>query len=45
MHLNFSAGVVVVRGRDVIAAFEQAINAFSRPVDPAIEAGSQQVRC
>lgn len=43
VHLNFTAGVVVVRGRDVISAFEQAISAFSRPVDPSIETGSQQV--
>ena len=35
--------VVVVKRKAVIEAFERAIHAFSRPVDPELETGPQQV--
>ncbi len=44
VHLNFTCNVVLVRRRAVVDTFERAIAAFSRPVDPAIETGMQQVR-
>lgn len=43
VHLNFTCNVVLVRRRAVVDTFERAIAAFSRPVDPAIETGMQQV--
>jgi len=43
VHLNFSCNVVQVRKQSVVAAFERAIHTFSRPVDPDIETGAQQV--
>ena len=43
VHLNFTCQVVVVQAKSVIHTFEKAIHAFSRPVDPEIETGTQQV--
>lgn len=43
VHMNFSCNVVVVKRKAVIQAFERAIHLFSRPTDPAIESGAQQV--
>ncbi|KXZ55672.1 hypothetical protein GPECTOR_2g1222 [Gonium pectorale] len=39
VHLNFSCNVVRVARRSVVDAFERAIAAFSRPVDPAVATG------
>lgn len=44
VHLNFTCNVVLIKRRDVMDTFERAIAAFSRPVDPAIPTGVQQVR-
>ena len=43
VHLNFSANVVVLQKGAVLGAFERAITAFSRPLDPEVEGGHQQV--
>ncbi|MEW5314243.1 MAG: hypothetical protein WDW38_005754 [Sanguina aurantia] len=43
VHLNFSCNVVVVKRKAVVQAFERAIHLFSRPTDPALESGAQQV--
>lgn len=43
VHLNLTCQVVLVKKRSVMAAFERAIHVFSRPVDPEIESGAQQV--
>ena len=42
--LNFSCNVVAVQKAEVLAAYERAVAAFSRPVDPDFETGAQQVR-
>ena len=44
VHLNFSCNVIVTRRDKVLRTFERAIHAFSRPVDPEIQTGVQQVR-
>ncbi len=43
VHLNFSCNVVVTRSTALAGVFERALHVFSRPVDPAIEMGAQQV--
>ncbi|KAG2501680.1 hypothetical protein HYH03_000182 [Edaphochlamys debaryana] len=43
VHLNFTCNVVLIKRRNVMDAFERAIAAFSRPVDPALATGMQQV--
>ncbi|KAG2435642.1 hypothetical protein HXX76_006844 [Chlamydomonas incerta] len=43
VHLNFTCNVVLVKRRNVVDAFERAIAAFSRPVDPSVATGLQQV--
>jgi hypothetical protein len=43
VHLNFSCNVVVVKRKAVMTAFEHALHVFSRPVDPEVEMGAQQV--
>jgi hypothetical protein len=43
VRLNFSANVVVVARAEVLETYERAVAAFSRPVDPDHEAGTQQV--
>ncbi|GAX80726.1 hypothetical protein CEUSTIGMA_g8161.t1 [Chlamydomonas eustigma] len=43
VHLNFTCRVMVIQKRAVMATFERAIHAFSRPVDPHIETGAHQV--
>lgn len=43
VHYNFTCNVVLIRKRLVVDTFERATAAFSRPVDPAIETGAQQV--
>ncbi|GFR52074.1 hypothetical protein Agub_g14597, partial [Astrephomene gubernaculifera] len=43
VHLNFSCNVVLVRRRAVVDTLERAIAAFSRPVDPGLVTGVQQV--
>jgi hypothetical protein len=44
VRLNFSCNVVVVQKGEVLETYERAVNAFSRPVDPDFETGTQQVR-
>lgn len=44
VHLNMSCNVVVIQKGDVLAVFERAISAFSRPTDPDYVEGDQQVR-
>lgn len=44
VHLNVSCNVAVISKGEVLATFERAINAFSRPTDPDVEEGDQQVR-
>jgi hypothetical protein len=43
VHLNFSVNVVGVKPGTVLSVFERAIAAFSRPSDPEMETGDQQV--
>ncbi|KIY95904.1 hypothetical protein MNEG_12058 [Monoraphidium neglectum] len=43
VRLNFSCNVVVVQKGEVLETYERAVNAFSRPVDPDFETGTQQV--
>mmetsp|Transcript_38308 Transcript_38308/g.85303 ORF Transcript_38308/g.85303 Transcript_38308/m.85303 type:complete len:1048 (+) Transcript_38308:131-3274(+) len=43
VHMNLTCQVVVVQRKEVIHAFDRAIHVFSRPVDPELETGSQQV--
>ncbi|GIL57470.1 hypothetical protein Vafri_12700 [Volvox africanus] len=43
MHLTFTCNVVLIKRREVVDTFERAIAAFSRPVDPAVATGAQQV--
>lgn len=44
VRLNFSCNVVVVQRHEVLEAYERAVTAFSRPVDPDFPSGNQQVR-
>eukprot|EP00879_Flechtneria_rotunda_P013168 GHRR01013753.1.p1 GENE.GHRR01013753.1~~GHRR01013753.1.p1 ORF type:complete len:943 (+),score=342.78 GHRR01013753.1:553-3381(+) len=43
VHLNMSCNVVAIQKGEVLAIFERAIAAFSRPMDPDHETGDQQV--
>lgn len=43
VRLNFSCNVVVVQKTEVLDTYERAVSAFSRPVDPDFETGTQQV--
>ncbi|EFJ49585.1 hypothetical protein VOLCADRAFT_89945 [Volvox carteri f. nagariensis] len=43
VHLNFTCNVVLIKRTDVVDTFERAISVFSRPVDPAVTTGMQQV--
>jgi hypothetical protein len=43
VHLNFSVNVVAVKPGTVLNVFERALAAFSRPTDPDMETGDQQV--
>ncbi len=43
VHLNFSCNIILTRKQTVVSTFERAIHTFSRPIDPEIEMGAQQV--
>ncbi|KAI8467147.1 MAG: hypothetical protein J3K34DRAFT_431559 [Monoraphidium minutum] len=43
VRLNFSCNVVAVQRAEVLETYERAVTAFSRPVDPDFESGTQQV--